>query len=113
MKHSFRKENGIGIFELQGKLMGESDDLKLINEIEKFAEDGVVNIIMDFTNVQWTNSRGVGICMAARDTLVGKDGDLRIAGMCEKVLSIFRLTHIDTIIKSYNTLDEAVLSFKD
>lgn len=111
MKHVFRTEQGIGIFELQGKLMGESDDLKIINKIEEYAEDGIINIILDFSNVQWTNSRGVGICMSARDTLQSKGGDLRIAGMCEKVLSIFKLTHIDTIIKSYNTLEEATASF--
>jgi len=113
MKHGFRKERGIGIFEMQGKLMGESDDLKLINKIEKYANDGLINIVMDFSDVKWTNSRGVGICISAKDALQSKGGDLRLAGMCEKVRSIFQLTHVDTIIKSYNTLDEAIASFSE
>ena len=48
--------------------------------------------------------------MSARETLQKKGGDLRLSGMCEKVLSIFQLTHVDSIIKSYNTLDETMAS---
>jgi anti-sigma B factor antagonist len=112
MKHNFREENGVGIFELQGKLMGESDDLKLINIIEEHAKNGLINIVMDFSKVQWTNSRGVGICMSGRESLQKKGGDLRLAGLCDKVMSIFKLTHVDTIIKSYDTPEEAIASFR-
>ncbi|MCP4704154.1 MAG: STAS domain-containing protein [candidate division Zixibacteria bacterium] len=111
MKHGFRSEHGIGIFELHGKLMGESDDLKLINEIEKYAEEGTINIIMDFADVEWTNSRGVGVCISAREILQKKGGDLRLSGLGEKVLSIFKLTYVDTIIKIFDSTEEAILSF--
>ena len=112
MKHSFRQEDGNGILELQGKLMGESEDLKIINMIDDFAKDGIINIVVDFSKVEWTNSRGVGICMSGREALQNAGGDLRLAGMCEKVSSIFEKTLVITLFQSFNTVEEAVASFK-
>ncbi len=83
MKHKFREENGVGILELCGRLMGESEDLKIINMIDSFVEKGLVN-------VEWTNSRRVGICMTGRETLRKNNGDLRMAGMCDKVIDILK-----------------------
>jgi len=111
MKHTYRKQNGIGVLELHGKVMGESDDLKIINMVDDFVKDGVVNLIFDFTDVEWTNSRGVGICMACRETLEKHGGKLKLAGMCEKVTDIFKVTHVYDLFEVFDTVDEAVGSF--
>ncbi|UCD17699.1 MAG: STAS domain-containing protein [Candidatus Zixiibacteriota bacterium] len=111
MKHTFREENGIGILELHGKLMGESEDLKLINMIDKFAEDNIVNVVMDFSRVEWTNSRGVGICMTGKETLEKHGGKLKMAGMCDKVTDIFKVTHVCDLFEVFDTVEEALASF--
>ncbi len=113
MKHAYREEDGVGIFALKGKLMGESDDLELIKMFDEVVDKGTCNAVLDFSDVLWSNSKGVGICMTGQEIFRSKGGDLRLACLCEKVSHIFDLTHISTLFKSFNTLDEAVASFKD
>lgn len=112
MKHTYRTVGNVAIIELNGKLMGESDDLKLIEMFDKLITEDCINIIMDFSNVEWTNSRGVGICLTGRDVCKQHGGNLKIAGAHDKVLKIFDVTNMRQIFEYYDSVNEAVESFK-
>ena len=112
MKHSYRTTGSVAVVELNGKLMGESDDLKLIDMIDKLIAENYVNIVMDFSGVEWTNSRGVGICLTGRDACKQSGGELIIAGARDKVLKIFDVTNMRQIFEYYDSVDEAISSFE-
>lgn len=112
MKHAYRTVGKVAVVELNGKLMGESDDLKLIEMFDKLIAKDIINIVMDFTNVEWTNSRGVGICLTGREACKQHGGELKIAGAHDKVLKIFDVTNMRQIFEYFDSVDEAVGSFE-
>ncbi len=112
MKHSYRTVGNVAVVELNGKLMGESDDLKLIDMFDKLIAENYLNIVMDFSGVEWTNSRGVGICLTGRDACKQHGGELIIAGARDKVLKIFDVTNMRQIFEYYDSVDAAISSFE-
>ncbi len=112
MAHTSREENGIVIFELEGKIMGTPQDNYLIlDKIYEFIQQDKFRVVMDFSNVDWMNSRGIGICVTTITALRNRDGDLKLACLNEKVESLLRKMKMFKIFDAHKTVDEAIKSF--
>jgi anti-anti-sigma factor len=112
MAHTSREENGIVIFELEGKIMGtQQDNYLILDKIYEFIQQNKFRMVMDFSNVDWMNSRGIGICVATITALRNRDGDLKLACINEKVESLLRKMKMFKIFEAYKTVEEAIKSF--
>jgi anti-sigma B factor antagonist len=72
-----------------------------------FINEGQELIVLDLTEVDFVDSSGLGAIVASLKMLGGK-GDLVIAGACDKVMSLFKLTRMDRVFQIFATKDEAV-----
>jgi len=111
-KHTTRDEGNVVILELNGRIMGDTEDTALFNLIPDLADEGKINIVMDFCNVEWMNSKGLGICISGATTLRNRGGDLKLACTSEKVESLLSKTRMFSIFEVFKTVDEAVNSFQ-
>jgi anti-sigma B factor antagonist len=59
------------------------------------------------------NSSGLGMLMAAMTTLRSSGGDLRLAGVSDRVRRPIEVTKLDGVIKIFPSVDEAVVSFDE
>ena len=111
MKLESHEKDGVRIIVLQGKIMGDPDEVSLTDVIYKFAEEGEVRAVLDLSGVTWMNSRGLGMCIAGLTTLRNRGGDLRLCCCSKPVATLIRKCHLHTIFKSFDSTEDAINSF--
>ncbi|MEE9554052.1 MAG: STAS domain-containing protein [candidate division Zixibacteria bacterium] len=112
MAYTFKEENGIVVFELAGKIMGTPEDMSIIDKFGELAEQEKVQLVLDLSRVDWMNSRGLGICVSGVTTTRNRGGDLRLAAPSENVKTFLDKCKMFAVIKSYDTVEEAIKSFQ-
>ncbi len=113
MKFKDKIEDGIGILTLKGKLMGYPETDELHDEMKSFLGQKVDKIVIDLNGVSWINSMGIGALMHCLTTIRNAEGDLRLARMGEKARSVFVISQLISIFKIFETVEEAIESFKN
>lgn len=113
MKFKDKIEDGIGVLTLKGKLMGFPETDELHGEMKSFLGEKINKIVIDLNGVSWMNSMGIGALMRCLTTIRNAEGDLRLARMSEKARSVFIITQLVSIFKIFETVEEAVESFKN
>jgi len=66
----------------------------------------------ELSEVDWMNSRGLGILVSGLTTLRNRGGDLKLACASESIDSFLNKCKMLAIFESYDTVEEAVESFK-
>jgi len=112
MKFKDKIEDGIGVLTLKGKLMGYPETDELHDEMKSFLGQKVNKIVIDLNGVSWLNSMGIGALMRCLTTIRNAEGDLRLARMSDKARSVFVITQLISIFKIFETVEEAVDSYK-
>lgn len=79
--------------------------------MDKLIEKGISKIIFDLTNVSRMDSSGIGIVVMACGKLKKAGGNLRLAGVQEKVRDVLVMTQIDKVVPMYDTAQAALIGF--
>jgi anti-sigma B factor antagonist len=102
----------IAVLSIKGNLMGEPDTTLLRDKIYALLQDGVIKIVIDLSKVRWVNSSGLGTLIAAMTSVKTKKGELKLSGITEKVESLFLITQLVKVFKTYDNVERAVASYK-
>lgn len=100
------------VLAISGKVMGgpEVDEFKAA--IKDLVDAGCRNFILDFAEVPWINSTGLGILIAAHHTVRAAEGQLRICSVTDRVLSIFHVSQLERVFEVHADRDKALASFR-
>ena len=112
MKLVEKDVDGIVVLELSGKIMGGPDATLLNDKLHELIETQKTNVIANLAKVNWMNSSGLGILIGGLTTMRNNGGDLRLANVTDRIKSLLMITKLITVFKSYDTLEEAISSFK-
>ncbi len=74
---------------------------KILNEL---IESGEKKILIDFKNIVYIDSSGLGALMAAMKKLKERDGELGILSISNEVLEVFTATKIAQFFKFYKSM---------
>ncbi len=107
-----KMEGDVAVVALKGNLMGEPDTTEVRDKVYSLLQDDVKKIVLDLGKVKWINSSGLGALIAAMTSVKNKGGDMRLANITEKVESVFMITQLIKVFKTYETVDRAVSSYK-
>lgn len=107
-----KMQGDVAVVALKGNLMGEPDTTEVREKVYSLLQDEVKKIVLDLGKVKWINSSGLGALIAAMTSVKNKGGDMRLANITEKVESVFMITQLIKVFKTYETVDRAVASFK-
>jgi len=102
----------VAVVALKGNLMGEPDTTEVREKVYSLLQDDMKKIVLDLGKVKWINSSGLGSLIAAMTSVKNKGGEMRLANITEKVESVFMITQLIKVFKTYETVDRAVASFK-
>jgi anti-sigma B factor antagonist len=102
----------VAVLTPKGKLMGGPETVSVHDRIKELVSTDAKKVIIDLSKVKWMNSSGLGALMGAMTTVRNADGDLRLASVTDKVQSLLMITKLITIFETYESVDEAVDSFK-
>ncbi|MGC2657567.1 MAG: STAS domain-containing protein [Bryobacteraceae bacterium] len=76
-------------------------------EVSKHLEAGETHIVLDLAELTFMDSSGLGALVGVLK-MVGARGDLLVAGTQDRVQTLFRLTHMDSVFRCYATVPEAI-----
>ncbi|MCB1111248.1 MAG: anti-sigma factor antagonist [Chlamydiales bacterium] len=69
-------------------------------------------VVIDLSQLKFIDSSGLGSFLAVLRVLNSQGGDLKLAGMNKTVRTMFELVSMHKIFEIYNTVDDAVRSYK-
>jgi anti-sigma B factor antagonist len=112
MKLSTREIQEVVVLEPKGKIMGGPDASMLHDQLHEYIKQGKKKVIIDLSKVDWMNSTGLGILISALTTLKNNQGELKLTNVTDKIRSLLTITKLVTVFETYDSLDQAVASFK-
>jgi anti-sigma B factor antagonist len=112
MKLSTHEEKGVVIISPKGKIMGGPDATMLHDQLHELIGQNKKRVVIDLGKVDWMNSTGLGILISGLTTMRNNGGELKLANVTEKIQSLLTITKLITVFESYDSLEEAIASFK-
>lgn len=100
------------VFYLFGKIIGGSETQHMCLWIKELIAKDIRYFVMNFRNVKWINSAGIGAIIGCLSTLRNSDGDICFTNVQGSAYKYFYTTKLDSIIKIFSSVDEAVDRFQ-
>ena len=109
----FNKEEikGVTIIAVEDERLDSTIAPQLKSEILILANDGVKNILIDLSNVNYADSSGLGAFLFGIRQLKSVGGQLKLFSANERIMSLVRIARLDNILLNYFNKEEAVSSF--
>ena len=101
----------IAVVRVRGYLDHNTADV-LDELIDAHLETGCYAIIFDLGGVKYIGSRGWSVFLRKIKQVRDRGGDLKLACMNEDVYEVFKVLEFFWFLRSYDTLEEAVLAFE-
>lgn len=113
MKFSLINVSGhlVGIVKPEGRL--DARNSKALQKILPEWLDQTAFLVFDCSNLDFIDSSGLGAIVGCLRKAIEKEGDLRLAGLNEKVSMIFELTQATRLFSIFANTDQAIASFGD
>ena len=111
MKITERTQDGVVIFELEGKIMGGDPSTVLRGKVTEALDAGHKKIVLDLAGVDWMNSIGLGLLVSVLNSVKNAGGELRLANI-DKIEKILMITKLVTIFEISDTVEHAVEALK-
>lgn len=106
-------EGDITILTLSGRMMNGPQSVHLHPYVKDLIEKGQTKLVVDMGKVKWFSSTGLGSLLASYTSIRNAGGDIRIARPTRKIYSVFMATQLVKVFQSFDSVDEAVASFKE
>ncbi len=106
------RENGVSVLKVSGYL-DTSTSSELETALLGLLKKDERRIVIDLSGVNYISSAGWGIFIGEIKDIRHEGGDIKLAGMAGDVYEVFRLLEFDSILDAYDTIDDAMASFKD
>lgn len=111
MKLSRRKKDDVAIVDLKGKiLIGDGIDI-LREEINNLIEEKEKKILLNFKNVPYLDSTGLGEVVRSYTSVKKSGGSIKIINLTQKVEDLLSVTKLITVFETFEDEDKAIASF--
>ena len=84
---------------------------ELEESLKRLLRQSQFNIVVDLGGVNYISSAGWGIFISEIKEIRENGGDLKLASMIGEVYEVFELLEFQTILESFDSVDDAVTSF--
>jgi anti-sigma B factor antagonist len=110
LTHS-EQDNGIDLVKIKGMIDSESEDTLQIFLDDLFS-NGKRKFILDFKEVEYLNSKGLGVIASLLRKVRKDNGDVRLISLSPSILELFTITRLDQVFSIKENLESAVLDFQ-
>ncbi len=105
-------QDGITVLEPKGKMMGGSDTGEMDEKLYSLLGRGSKNVVIDLGQTDWINSSGLSILIHHWKKYNDEGGHLRLANLTQKIEKILVISKLTSVFETYESLDDAIASFK-
>ena len=104
-----RRIDGVTILTLERGLKG-AVEARLKERIDELVQEGCLQIVVDLKEVPYINSSEIGRLIRSHLSVRQAGGRVRLCNLSEKVLSVLKLSRLDTVLDIYANEEEALAS---
>ena len=112
MKLKKREEGDVAVIEISGEMYGGPDNMKLLEMATELAEAGQKKLVLNLEKVKWIASTGLGILVTTKTRFERDGGSMRMCNINDRVLTLFQVTKISSMMEPFDSEAEAVASFE-
>ncbi len=102
-----RTVDGVIILSVEHELKGPGETA-LRERLDGLVRQGHLQILIDLSPVPYMSSTEIGRLIRAHISVRQAGGRIRLYNLSEKVMSVLRLTRLDTVLDIYGTEKEAL-----
>ncbi len=112
MEISTREKTNIVIFDIEGEIRrSDITDITLHQLVKDQLEVGKRNILLNFQNVDFIDSFGVGEILASYISTHNLGGKLKLAKISKKLFLVFQVTMLTKVLEIFDEEEIALDSF--
>lgn len=109
---SIKDQGNVNVVYLKGFLDAHTTP-SLENTFSGLVDKGRYQIVVNFKDLNYISSAGLGVFMAYIERVRENGGDIKLSNMSDKVFNIFDLLGFPLLYEIFKTEDEAVLKFNE
>ncbi|MFO7447140.1 MAG: STAS domain-containing protein [Ignavibacteriaceae bacterium] len=109
---SVRDQGEVSVIDLKGYLDAHTAPA-LENTFSNLIDKGRYQIAVNFRDLAYISSAGLGVFMAFIEKIRDNEGDIKLTSMSDKVFNIFDLLGFPLLYEIYKTEDEALNKFNE
>jgi anti-sigma B factor antagonist len=99
------------VIQISGKFLGSLEGVAFKEKLEELRDSGKRNVVIDLSKADFMDSSGIGALIGALTTMKKVDGDVKLAGMKDRIKNLFLLTRLlGSVFEDYDSVEEAAAS---
>lgn len=102
-----------GIYALSGKLTGDRESYALLEAVSEAVESGLRHVVLDLSELEFSNSSGLGIFASIYNLVHGKAGMLVVVGASDRVRMAMEIIRLWDLVAHAKNAEEALLLLPD
>lgn len=106
-----RRVGAVTILALSGRLVLDDGDVLLRERVDDLVSRGEVRIVIDFSDLNYVDSAGIGVLIAKYLSVRRKGGNLKLLQLSMRAHHALEITHLLTVFETFEDEAEAVNSF--
>ena len=87
------------------------DSLRFKDFLMQRIESGVIEILIDFSDVPMIDSSGISALLALLQAVRRRGGDIRVSSVGDRLDEVFNQVGLQHVFKHYLTRDDGIASF--
>jgi len=111
LRLNLRECGDVHVVELAGRL-DQTFEQAISEMLARLAEEHRVRVVIDLSRLQYLNSRGVSVFIAAVDQLREAGGDLKLVGAPPQAKLVLERLGVDRILQQFDAVDQAAKAFE-
>jgi anti-sigma B factor antagonist len=105
-----KEVNGVIVLSVDRALKG-TGEISLKERIDELVAEDRLQILIDMRDVPYVDSAELGRLIRAHLSVRKAGGRVRLCNVPDRVLSLMKITHLDTVLDLYSTEEEALAAF--
>jgi len=106
-----RQVDRVVILDLHGRILIEQGENLLREAVNRLADSGNTNILLNLADVPFIDSSVVGELVRSLTTMTRKGGNVKLLNLPPRIRNLLSMAKLLTVFEAYDAEDEAVHSF--
>ncbi|MCA1622233.1 MAG: STAS domain-containing protein [Acidobacteria bacterium] len=110
-KISERQANSVTILDLSGDVIFSQGNVVLRNAIRCLLSERKRNILLNFSDVRFVDSSGIGELVSGLTAINKEEGQLKLLNLTQRIKHLLVITKLSTIFETFENERDALDSF--
>jgi anti-sigma B factor antagonist len=109
--HTISNKEGYFLIQLKGDLIEKSLADPLLEDLDKQLNQGNLKFVIDFSQLNYLNSNGLGVLIKLLTKIRNKGGELSGFALNDKIKKLLLITKLNQLFIINETLEDSIKAF--